>query len=287
MAYLSPFKFFPFLKLDLLSIEGFDYQILKRKILAEYELNDNQPIKVGNSFIGKSEALNFLEKLRDPDILKQHIFLAKCTDLLNFIESGDFTFFKNSQNYSVDLPILIHSDFAQILGEQLARCYQFNYYNEFDLLIRFPISNLKTDVNPYEFLFKKIKSDLILLNEIDQCSDLKTKTSRLSTIIQNFSFKRAMILNLLPIEFSYLKDYILNTCINISSEIFNKTNDKFLALELCKFAVRINASKDLMEIAKNNLKIMNKNPEGVTWRMYILIIILFVKIVFFISKCSH
>jgi len=74
MFYGSLLNFFHFLELDSITVEEFDYQILKRKVLAEFELNENQPIKVGGNFIGKSEALNFLDVIRDPNVLKQYAY---------------------------------------------------------------------------------------------------------------------------------------------------------------------------------------------------------------------
>jgi len=286
MAYLSPFKLLPFLTIDLVSSQDFDYQILKRKILVEYELNDNQPIDIDGKYIGKTEALRVLELLKDPEVLKQHVLISRNEELLNFLENGDLYFFAFVENHEMELPELIHLDFIQKFSEQLARFYQNNQSDEVDLLTKYPINKLNSGEDPFELLYKKIKSDLITLEEIQNHALDKDKIEKLKPIIQHFTYQKAEIINLLPFNYSYLRDKIIEISINLSSDIYNNTKEKSLAHALCGFATQIKASQELVDLAKKNFNLMDISNGNTVWRITYMILMATLFLAFLFSKCS-
>ena len=69
MSYLSPFELLP---LDILSIstsDKIDVRFIKKRILAEFELNDNEPLEINNQFLSKNEVLKLVEGLEQERVL--------------------------------------------------------------------------------------------------------------------------------------------------------------------------------------------------------------------------
>jgi hypothetical protein len=289
MAYLSPFKLIPFLSIEKIDVDTFDFKLIKRKLLAEFELNDNQPLKVNDTFVGKTEALSILEELKNPEVFRQHCALAKNPELLNFLETSDLHFFAYKANHSLDIPEIISDEFVEKYSELLARFYQQNKSNEIDLLSKYNIEKVKSTVDPFLRLSRKVKGDLIQLEDINNLPNTKQRKEKLKQVIRHYGPKRAGMMNKLPSEFSYLIDDIALQAINLSSDIYNHGKDQKLALALCKFAKSLKCSEQNATIAQENFKIMSglsSSNGGGSWRTILWVIIAVVKIIFLLSRCN-
>ena len=262
MSYTSPFKLLPFLKVETLNLESINYNLLRRKLLAEFELNDNQPLEVNGKIIGKTDALNVLEGLKDPEMLNQHISISKNKSLLDYLGGNNVDYIFNVNNHHVSIPEFVQEDFIEIVNKQIGQYYKANEFAKLRDVMSFPLESLVTiylDKPLYETFYRRVKSDLAELNEIDEMEGTRDKLVALKGNQFLIEQKRAKCVNLLPEEFRYLIDQMALIMINISSDIFNAVKNKKYTLMLCRYVIILNCSKDYGDLARGNYKIISSD----------------------------
>ena len=294
MAYTSPFKLLPFLDFKSLDLEKINYTQLRRKLLAEFELNDDQPLEVDNKTIGKTEALNVLEQLKDPLVLNQHIEIEKNTSLKVFLSEGGMSFFNQRENFDLPLPEVIQEDFVDQLNVLINELYKVSSYANLGLVMTYPLDNKITvllDKHPYERFYRRVRSDLAELTEIERISSSREQLTALKRATSIFTIKKAKCINLLPFDFKYLIEGIAIAAINVSSNVYNETKNVKHTLHFCRFVISLDISQEQKNIAINNHKIIggkgsSKSGSGASIGGIFFIAIVVIKLLLVMGKCS-
>lgn len=299
MAYTSPFYIFPSIDID--SIANVSYQKLKRKLLAEFELNNNQPLEINGESLGKSEALRILESLKGESVLEQHISIFKNKELLSFLEHGDTRYLTNTENYSKKVLQIIQTEFVDRYSKLIVECYTKVDVASLKPLFNFPIQDIIEDdeaIRCYEGYVRKVKLDLIELEDFHENppTNKKEYLNHLNNLLPHYKRKKAFCLNILPLEYHYLINDIGRNALNISVEVFNNKKRKTEALHLLRFVQDLKIEPSLLKLAKENFDIISaettfrstgsSSSSSIPWRAILWGIFIFVKVVFFANKCS-
>jgi hypothetical protein len=270
--YHSPFKLLPTFDKNSPTL---DYTNLKRRLLAEFELNENKPIPYGNTFLGKTEALEILEQLKDPEKLIQHKSIAENVALTSFLENGELTFFTLASNYKYKIPAIVSEDFVTLYANTLAKCYQTNKSNEAELLLSFPIDKTETLANGYERLIRRIQQDLIILEDIEEnTKDKQTFEQKIHSFFDQFNLNKIKIINRLPEEYKYLSYNICACFINITSKMHNNKYDKKLTKKAAEYASILDGGAENNKIAKQNMDAVKTSYWGLIKLIFFVILIL-------------
>lgn len=95
MKYTSPFHLLPARNMQALTADGL--KRWKKELMLQFDLNQNSVIDIDGQEYDKNDILQAFDLLKDrPDF---HLRLYQNKPLLNFVEKGDFDFFKNEKNW--------------------------------------------------------------------------------------------------------------------------------------------------------------------------------------------
>lgn len=87
MKYISPFSLFEIKKEGDLTLDDIDYNKIRKRVLAKYELNDNSALEIKGHLVNKSEALNILEELKEGHSASFHVYVHNNNELKGFLEN--------------------------------------------------------------------------------------------------------------------------------------------------------------------------------------------------------
>lgn len=91
MTYSSPLKLFP----DIPPAPDSSFWIgLKKRMLAEFQLNDEKPLLIEGAYYSKDQIVNLIDSLKESNDLPHHVLIWQDKNLLTFLEKkqipGDF-----------------------------------------------------------------------------------------------------------------------------------------------------------------------------------------------------
>jgi hypothetical protein len=118
MQYISPFVL---LGIDLEEInrkpDSINVSFLRKKMLAEFELNNSVTIKTPAGELSKNDVLVVMDQLQNPQVLKFHLEIARDPILLNFLQynglEGDF----------LNNPVYSQKEFLDFITPYFAHSY--------------------------------------------------------------------------------------------------------------------------------------------------------------------
>ena len=122
--YFSPFHivFYGQKKSDL--NQSFSYKKVKQRVLAKYDLIDNQPLEIKGRIINKGEAIELIQELKDEQNLEFHKQVFKDQELLDFLEEQNDLFLRRKdvsfqEEFKTWISEYFAESFALILQSEL------------------------------------------------------------------------------------------------------------------------------------------------------------------------
>ncbi len=304
MSYFSPFHliYAPSEKVDPSSFPS--YQKIKQRVLARYELGNNEALEIEGKLINKGEAIDLIQILKNEEDCKFHFEIFSNPMLLAFMEKGkeDFLFAKN-QAFTEEFKNRISEDFAAQFGEVLLRYIKgkqkikklvalslSDYINDLD----FSVSYQKT----YSYL-KSINIEIEDIREDEGSYEIRRKALICS---QKFSPELKEQLNILPEYFEDVRESFATNLVNVSSYLNNTSKDYTLAFTYIKYVNGITCSDDLKKLIRSNYTIVEGNTKltktGSSWfsgngssrwgvvGVPLFVIFIFARIIVFSGGCN-
>lgn len=295
---VSPFELLPFLDIDKFLNGELTYPDVRKRVLAEFSLNDNQPLEIKGKSIGKSEALRVAEVFKNPEEVKSFLELEKSTDLKDFLAGANLDYVLLKSNFKKEIPSIVQEQFQEKFNETISREYTSGEFELVAQLFLFPIEELittSTEQTATDVLYKKVKLDLIELQEIANKPTLNDRFNALKICVRSYTKEKAAVINLLPEQFGSLRHEIGVLCINLSYDIYNNHKKRNIPKLLSRFVMFLDTDKELVKIAKDNWQVFNDHAPRSTrresssggWGNTIWIIIVLAKLVFIIAKCAN
>jgi hypothetical protein len=171
MQYKSPFY------LISTDLEHLQIKQEKKKILAQFELNDDNPIKAGNLFFNKSDILKIVDEFANIEIAKFHLQIFNNKALLSFLERGEvdiklIELFDDNSLKNDDFINFITPCFVSQYNDVLYKSFSTRDYKKMELVSKIPIlSNesgydecFRKTYNEFNQLVERLKREV---NEID------------------------------------------------------------------------------------------------------------------------
>lgn len=138
MQYLNPFSLFD---LDPSTVLQEDIKMLKKQILAEFELQDTSEITIKGQTFDKNTLINLIDKLKDTDTFYFHEKVFTSPGLLAFLEQGDISKVDNENLIALfkDKRIVhqLSHYYIQIYSERLLSAIRVQNIQEVELLSNF------------------------------------------------------------------------------------------------------------------------------------------------------
>ncbi len=291
MRYISPFKLFPSIDFSKVEVSSISDVKLKRKAIAEFELNDNQPLEIKGIAIGKSEALRLIESLKEASVLKEHLDIIKEKDLLTFLEGSSTSYIFNSVNKSRVISSLVAEEFVEMYDRVLLQAYKGVNITKCNQILAFPIQELTHGIkSPFEGVLKRLKNDIVNLEQIDG-KDGEAQERAIKLIQNDFTRNKLRIINLLPLDFYNSRNRLGLVLINIASSIFNERQNGYLAGKLFRFVEHLDCDEEYKKLAAENFTIVKGESKGWykdrwrwSWWQLLGVVLISVKLFHYCSK---
>lgn len=299
MQYISPFSI---LGIDIEEIiqkpDSINISFLRKKLLAEFELNNSITIKTPAGELSKNDVLVVLDQLQNADIFNFHIQITKDPILLDFLQYGalEGVFIKN-QLYN-------DADFLKFISPYFAHSYCslviFILENEGGAnpnLYRIPI--LITPSEKLSLLQPIRRKILDLVSEIEKNTSLITDNKRLPPQIdeQLFGYNIIRILNILDYSiFEHDVEAYVNASIELLNACITDSAKRFHNGELVHFILKrlemLQMSDENAEIVKHYLSFFQEQPKveessGESIVKAISFIIIVIVLMQIVPKCNR
>jgi hypothetical protein len=201
MQYLSPKTLFSIFNADIESFISLDFNQIKKRALAEFELSGKLTINVNSKELSKNDILQLIDQYKLSDELDFHLKIAEIPELLIFLEKNH-----PSGKLSFSAPCFNDEKFIRFLSPFLANSLGIFYAScidnpqltiQFASRIKFPI--LQEHVHLItEQVNQKISKNISALNMIELKFKLDVRYPDSSIYFKNDLIR---ILNLLPKEY--------------------------------------------------------------------------------------
>lgn len=253
MKYISPFAFFSSSQLEgIHSFEDISYPKLRKRLLAKYELNNNEAIKIGDDFVNKSEALTVLEELTKEPAAAFHIYVHQNETLMNFLSAPtldhllavrdiDESAIEGRKRY-------LSKFFATNLNELMKWAFKNKHRKTMRRLYTFDTDKFILSIDKdlcYGDTYQAFNKQITILENMH--TDFSSGSTEMKDLMDDtFDVVTTVyvdIVNFLPDYFLVLRNKLAKTLQSISIDIYNK-GERGLGEKLIHLAVSLEAEHD-------------------------------------------
>lgn len=265
MDYLSPFHLIyddP-ATADLSVVPSF--QKIKRKLLAKYELVDNEAIQIKGNWINRGDALKLIEDLKDEKQMAFHQTIFSKPDLLSFLEEGNEVLLKNPDTSLSD-------EFRNNLSPFFSRKFGvlfFKAFKEAESILAYAKFPLEIYVNEEDenFAFSKIYS--AVKNKSIELEPLHFEVPN-KQLVKNGKQIREFLpiafikrINTLPQYFEDVREMIADEVHSMACRINDDAGKYGLALDVLKYGSKIKVGPEMKEEYNRVYRVLKGNDAGV------------------------
>ncbi len=218
MRYLCPYHLAEILGVVTQDLTALSYQKLKKRVLAQFELRQNEAVQLKDQMINKSDFLAVIEELKNDEKSSFHRLVYENKLLLDFLEFGDPDFLTGSKPIGDDqFKLWVGPYFANRFSELLVKALKKRtIFSLFARPLTDHIDISYTDVaykKGYSYLKNQV-AEIAHMAEMVNEDYLKTWQKREADFDRQFW--RSM--NLLPDYFLELKDKLQDACATICNK---------------------------------------------------------------------
>jgi len=259
MQYHSPIKI---LNSFLHSNEDFtkiDFNILKRRILAEFELSGLSTIETEDGEFSKNDILNIFENQKNKEDFQYHLIIAKMPELMNFLEYNH-----PDDILSFEAPVFENEKFLKFISPYLAN----SLGNFFAACILNPKMNLKyalqksypilPEHEPY--LLEPVYSAVDeLINTIEIIRTTLPSKSRIGEAASYFGHERIRVFIQLPRKYFTTAVELFGNCgIDFIIDFLEKSGNKITYSDDIQFIFNQILKLPLSTRAKNKISAIDE-----------------------------
>jgi hypothetical protein len=260
MSYTSPFKL-PFLSELNSSFDPQSLRLVKRKLLAEFELNNNNNLSFNGKSYSKNDILTILEQLEEDSKSSYHFFIFQHKELLAFLETGTvpagFEFINSSYFHTQEFIDFIAPYFTEVYSNALVEAVKNNNYQRVELLKHFEeaVGRMSMD-DCYRKTYRLISQ---LTNDITEAAERMKISKYFHSSYDNFLHgSRIKTFNALPEYFQEVIDDYLYAIITLYVSTVNNASNVDKAVQLIDSALQVNCGYTIKEeLLKRKTEIAN------------------------------
>ncbi|MCU0429735.1 MAG: hypothetical protein MUF42_07150 [Cytophagaceae bacterium] len=287
--YVSPFSILPGLKPGE-TLDASQWILLKKKILAEFQLNDEKPIQLGKQIYSKDQILRLIDDLKNSEDFQHHSLIWNTPGLLDFLQSKQLP--KNPTSWST---LKDNNAFVRFIAPYFCEVYSELLYasvkardsasvaslNSIPLLIdSSQIARSAERTEQYLFILLKELHLVILLIEQQDYHDPE------SNLKKYYEPSLLLTLNELPASFIGFRNKYALELINLYVISFNNLKKPTLAEAIITGASKLRVDpheRSLLQERMEEIKRLipaekNKESNGVWRTVKIAFVILYVLI---------
>ena len=262
--YFSPFHivFYGQKKSDL--NQSFSYKKVKQRVLAKYDLIDNQPLEIKGRIINKGEAIELIQELKDEQNLEFHKQVFKDQELLDFLEEQNDLFLRRKDVYfQEEFKTWISECFAESFALILQSELKGKYPSE-----TFMGKDLGRYVKSYHFdlVFRKAVSQVRVLSaefmDILSRSDEKGFKRECSLKADTLSKKYAQRLNKAQNHLEDAREELSSVLLQTAILLNDQKTAYHLANRFTSFCLLLNTSNYQKDEVKRVHKVVVSNSRG-------------------------
>lgn len=243
MRYSSPLKLFPELDQTGIKPDASFLINLKKRMLAEFQLNEEKPLFLNGTYYSKDDLLQLLERLKEGDVFSFHLKIWNDKNLLNFLENNvlpqnipDWESLKQEESFIRFVSPYFSETFNILLAEKFKQGDSFAVAK----MIRFPKlvtehDELRMYVQVQRSVYSQLKELRIVIEQLDS-KLFREKPAALKKYYNNTLIES---LNSLPDSFMGLRNQFGTELINLYVQAYNSLKRPELAEEIILSAARL------------------------------------------------
>ncbi len=246
MAYINPIEL-----LDLGETQDLSPTLIKRekkRLLAEFELNDAVEIEVGNQSLDKARLIQLFEELENEELRAFHLKIYQHQSLHRFLAEANLDLFYDQQIHALqgqtaDFLQFLAPHFAKPFNQRLLNAIRQKDLDETRVLCQVPLPipvayQAACFQNSYRYLHEQI-------NEIDALSQRMEEGEAPSGKIQEVCDEMLIdLLNLLPAYFDGVRDRYGLALESLALQVQNSHQRVQLSIFIIKQGLKLRTSPD-------------------------------------------
>ncbi len=257
MKYINPIKQLNLQIAPSKSITRSELKTAKKKLLAEFEVQQTTTINFANQELDKNAVLQLFEQVESDTVLDFHLQLLEYPLLLQFLETGELAFFEQQEYVDTS-----NEQFVDFFAPYFAERYNMVFskaLKERDVLKIRSLDNVlirkleKFDNDLY-------KNSLRYLNRmINDFKEVISKGFLFKDVAQYIDGRALEVMKRLPPYFNFVIDRYALTLNDLALAYFNKRNQHEEAIKLIKQGLQLNIS----ESTRAQLQYMRNQMNGI------------------------
>lgn len=270
MAYFNPISLLPDAPSDAESLKNTDLKKLRKKLLAELSLNDDEMLEVGGNSLSKDDILKGLEDLANEEKAPHLLFLHQHEDLSEFLEEGKPDFL---HNFKTD-PIFDEAPFRAFIGQNYAdkynsymgQLYDSNKIAELKEIKDAPLlADSQHESRAYHRVASRLEESRVKLTEIKSLLDKQVNAKgpyRDKVIKQKIKEAFSLeLVNALPDYFQKQRNTLAEALRAVAIQINNDFGKALAAAEILDLAVGLETDGLIREKLKKDSETIKQNVE--------------------------
>jgi hypothetical protein len=260
MQYVNPFKAFNLTE-DLESIDNKTLRRLKKRYLAEFELQESTTIQINGKTFDKNGLIFFLEQLQDKNTLHNHFKIFNNKPLLDFLENGNLSiFWQNKMQLFNDES----KDFKELIESY--------YIEQYDLALFVSIEKKEHSLTKTLINNRLLVSDVIehrcfqnsgiyltrQIRGLEKLLETNLRRKRVHDILDEYIVER---LNVLPAYFSFFRIKLAEFMAKLALKFNNEYHQVTKGQQILKMALRLKTNEHTKYRLQYILDQFNGYPE--------------------------
>jgi len=270
MAYFNPITLLPDAPSDAESLKNTDLKKLRKKLLAELSLSDDEMLEVGGNSLSKDDILKGLEDLANEEKAPHLLFLYQHQDLSDFLNEGKPGFL---QNYEEDPAFkepafltYVGQSFAERYNTHMGQLYDGQQIAELNAIKDVPLlADSQHESRAYHRVASRLEESRVKLTEIKALLDkqVNAKGPYRDNVIKgriNEAFSLELV-NALPDYFQKQRNTLAESLRAIAIQINNDFGKALAAAEILDLAVGLETDGLIREKLKKDSETIKQNVE--------------------------
>jgi hypothetical protein len=255
MQYQSPIKILSSFLNDNVDFSNTDFNVLKRRILAEFELSGNPTISTEEGEFSKNDILDIFENQKNKEDFQYHLIVAKMPVLLNFLE-----YYTLEEKLNLDEPVFKDEKFINFLSPYLAG----SFGNFFAACIHDPNMEIRHALQKHYPILPEHESYLLepvysvldqIISDVEEIRASFPGKDRLHEADGYFSNGRIRVFNRLPQKYFLTAVELYTICgIDFIIDFLDKNHGKMVHSSDISFVFGQIKKLPYTEMAKNKIK---------------------------------
>ncbi len=261
MTYNSPLHLLTSLNIDANEVNDESIIRVRKKLIADFNLNGKISIKINNKEYTKDEILKDIDKLKDLKNLPNHLEIFKNKKILNWLENPSPYFFQSHDIIQFLKGKEKDEFYGYLIGGILFECLIFlvkkrNFKNTSNILAIVNSLVIKNEHEYHEKIFNEVNNMII---DIEERTEKDWEYSDITELAFMKDPEFVDFLNYLPQQFITVKDKYCNAATNYIANFQRRSPGH--CREISEMLVQTECSFHIKELIENNNAILSKNTK--------------------------